>query len=99
MQNSPDAVLIYIPLMKDLGMSWKEIKETPRIELQGLLNSFQEYNVLHSFDGYSAEDVASLAKNKPEVRSQYNRYIEAVTKLKRKTGQETKPQSFDSLVG
>ena len=27
MLESPDAVLLYIPLMKDLGMSWNEIKE------------------------------------------------------------------------
>jgi len=98
MKDSPEAVCIYIPLMKDLGMNWKEIKETPRYELQGILNSYHEYNVLHSFDGYSAGDVAEMAKNKPEVRSRYNKYIEAQRELKRKTGQEEKPKKFNDLI-
>ena len=37
MTESPDAVLVYIPLMKGLGMSWEEIKGTSRMELEGLL--------------------------------------------------------------
>jgi hypothetical protein len=84
--------------MKDLGMSWKEIKETPRYELQGILSSYHEYNVLHAFDGYNASEVAEMAKNKPEVRSQYNKYITAQRELKRKTGQEEKPQKFNDLL-
>jgi len=98
MKDSPEAVCIYIPLMKDLGMNWKEIKETPRYELQGILNSYHEYNVLHSFDGYSAGDVAEMAKTKPEVRSSYSQYVTAQRALKRKTGQETKPQKFKDIL-
>ena len=99
MVDIPDAVCIYIPLMKDLGMSWQEIKTTPRVELQGLLESYQEYNVLHSFDGYTAEDVGVMAKDKPRIRSQYNKYVEARRRLKAKTGQVQKPKSFKEMLG
>ena len=43
MKEAPEAVLLYIPLMKDLGMDWSEIKETPRYELEGLLMALGEY--------------------------------------------------------
>ncbi len=98
MRNSPDAVCIYIPLMKDLGMSWADIKRTPRMELEGLLQAYAEYSILHSFDGYSDKDVSEMAKNKPEVRSQYGKYIEANRKLKRRLGQEVERKSFKDLV-
>ncbi len=98
MRNSPDAVCIYIPLMKDLGMSWSDIKRTPRVELEGLLQAYAEYSILHSFDGYSDKDVSEMAKNKPEVRSQYGKYIEANRKLKRRLGQEVERKSFKDLV-
>ncbi len=98
MRNSPDAVCIYIPLMKDLGMSWSDIKRTPRVELEGLLQAYAEYSILHSFDGYSDKDVSEMAKNKPEVRSQYGKYIEANRKLKRKLGQVAERKSFKDLV-
>ena len=99
MRNSPDAVCIYIPLMKDLGMSWSDIKRTPRVELEGLLQAYAEYSILHSFDGYSDKDVSEMAKNKPEVRSQYGKYIEANRNLKRKLGVEEKSKSFKDLLG
>ena len=99
MRDAPDAVCIYIPLMKDLGMSWAEIKNTPRMELEGILTAFSEYNVLHSFDGYNSDDIGRMAKDKPEVRSQYARYIEANRELKRKLGKVEKRKSFRDLLG
>ena len=89
---------IYIPLMKDLGMSWAEIKKTPRTELEGLLMAFSEYRVLHSFDGYSDKDISEMAKNKPEVRSQYAKYMEANRNLKEKLGQKMQRPSIKDLV-
>ena len=65
MLESPDAVLIYIPLMKGIGMSWEEIKRTPRIELESLLHAMHEYETMHSMDGYDDKDVSEMAKNKP----------------------------------
>ena len=99
MKNTPDAVCIYIPLMKDLGMSWSEIKKTPRIELEGILAAMSEHSVLHSFDGYTSDDVGEMAKNKPEVRSAYNSYREANARLRKKLGRKVKkPQSFSGLL-
>ena len=86
MLESPDAVLLYIPLMKDLGMSWNEIKHTPNHELQGLLRAFQEYQSLHSMDGYTDKDISEIAKNKPEIRSQYARYMEKRRKYEEMVG-------------
>ena len=86
MLESPDAVLLYIPLMKDLGMSWNEIKHTPNHELQGLLKASQEYDSLHSMDGYTDKDISELAKNKPEIRSQYARYMEKRRKYEEMVG-------------
>jgi hypothetical protein len=86
MLESPDAVLLYIPLMKDLGMSWNEIKHTPNHELQGLLKASQEYDSLHSMDGYTDKDISEIAKNKPEVRSQYARYMEKRRKYEEMVG-------------
>ena len=75
MTNSPEAVHLYVPLMKDLGMSWKEIKETPRMELEGLLAANYEFTLLHSMDGYEAKDINDMAKNRPNVRSDWQRYL------------------------
>ncbi len=86
MLESPDAVLLYIPLMKDLGMSWNEIKHTPNHELQGLLRASQEYQSLHSLDGYTDKDISEIAKNKPEIRSQYAQYMEKRRKYEEMVG-------------
>ena len=57
--------------MKDLGLSYTEIKESSRGELIGLLAGLSNYNTLHAFDGYSDKDIGEMAKNKPSVRSDY----------------------------
>ena len=75
MTASPDAVLLYVPLMKETNMTWEEIKKTPRHELQGILAACYEYSLLHSMDGYDANDINDMAKNKPAVRSDWNRYM------------------------
>jgi hypothetical protein len=84
--------------MKDLGMSWAEIKKTSRVELEGLLTAFSEYNVLHSFDGYSDKDISNMAKNNPDVRSRYGQYMQANRELKRKLGMESEKKSFKELM-
>ena len=76
MREAPEPVLLYIPLMKDLGLSWNEIKETPRAELEGILIAYGEYQMLHSLDGYDDNDINNMAKNKPQIRGQYARYLE-----------------------
>ena len=99
MREAPEAVCIYIPLMKDLGMSWTELKSIPRIELEGILAAYSEYNVLHSFDGYSSNDIGEMAKNKPEVRSQYASYIEANRNLTERLGKKVRRPSIKDIIG
>ena len=98
MKESPDAVLVYIPLMKDLGMSWSEIKNTSRTELEGILSAFAEYNKLHSFDGYSDKDISEMAKTRPEIRSQYGEYQLANRNLKEKLGKKVRVAGFKKLI-
>ena len=75
MSNARFVVGCIIPLMSDLNMSWHEIKNTPRFELEGLAQALSEFNILHSFDGYSAEDLKDTFKKKPEVRQQWSDYL------------------------
>ncbi len=93
MLESPDAVLLYIPLMKEIGMSWNEIKGTPRRELDGLLAACYEYKALHSMEGYTEKQVSEMAKENPQVRSQYIKYLEQKRKFEDKTGKK-RIQSF-----
>lgn len=74
-------------------MSWSEIKTTPKHELIGLITALGEYNILHSFDGYTSKDISEMAKNKPEVRSQYNDYL----LRKRKYRGESKKNTFKDV--
>ena len=95
MREAPEPVLLYIPLMKDLGLSCNEIKETPRVELEGILVAYTEYQLLHSLDGYDDNDINNMAKNKPQIRGQYARYLEKKRKYY-KTVEEKK--SFKDLL-
>ena len=99
MINAPDAVYIIIPLMKELGMSWSEIKRTPRGELLGLTAAMSNYNLLHSFDGYSPDEVGDMAKKKPQIRSQYNDAMDLKAKYEIRSGQKRKVVSFEELLG
>jgi len=85
--------------MKDLGMSWPDIKATPRIELEGLMAAYSEYKEVHSFDGYSAEDVSEIAKSKPQLRSQYQQHMEAKARLDRKLGKKRRRASVKDIIG
>jgi hypothetical protein len=85
--------------MKDLGMSWPDIKSTPRIELEGLMQAYNEYITIHNFDGYSSEDVSEMAKNKPQVRSQYMEHMEAKARLNDMLGKKTRRPSVKDITG
>ena len=86
MNTSPDAVYVIIPCMKELGMSWSELKATPRHELVGLLGAMSNYNILHSFDGYTPDEIGDLAKNKPQIRSDYNKSMALNKNINKVTG-------------
>ena len=98
MREAPEPVLLYIPLMKDLGLSWAEIKETPRKELEGILIAYNEYQLLHSLDGYDDNDINNMAKNKPQIRGQYARYLEKKRKYYKTIEEKKQVKSFSELL-
>ena len=97
MTEAPDAVLLYIPLMKHLGMSWEDIKKAPRWELEGLLEAYNEHETLHSMDGYTSDEVAEIAKNRPQIRHSWASYQEKQAKFDAMIGKNRKV-SFDGLM-
>lgn len=98
MLESPDAVLLYIPLITEVGMSWKEIKNTPRWELMGLLGAYYEYQTLHSMDGYTDSQVNDMAKNDSSIRAKWSEYNETRRKYEDLTGRKRKPVSFSDMM-
>ena len=87
-------VNMYIPLMKELNLTWSDIKSTSKLELSGLATALSEYNILHSFDGYTAKEVDELAKDKPHLRDKYSEYLDK----RRQYGVEKAAKSFDALI-
>tara|TARA_R100001463_G_scaffold4373_2_gene16527 strand:- start:6899 stop:7168 length:270 start_codon:yes stop_codon:yes gene_type:complete len=86
--------------MKELGMSLKEIKETPRYELDGLLYALYLDHTMHAYDGYSPKDIGQMSKDRPEIRSAYNKSINLKKKYERLTG-NSKPErkaSFSDIL-
>ena len=98
MIKSPDAVYIIIPAMKELGMSWNEIKNTPRHEITGLVGALNQYEILHSYDGYTDEDINQMAKDKPAIRSSYNKYLTTKADYQQRSGNKRQTKSFKDLV-
>jgi len=94
MITAPDAVYVIIPCMKELGMSWSEIKETPRYELVGLLAAMSNYNQLHQFDGYTAEEIGKLGKDKPGLLGDYAKAMDLQAGYEIRSGKERKVLSF-----
>ncbi len=80
-------------------MSWPVIKSTPRIELEGLMEAYNEYILVHNFDGYDSNEVSEMAKNKPQLRSQYMQHMEAKDRLNVKLGKETRRASLSDIKG
>ena len=84
--------------MKELNMSWADIKKTPSIELQGLYLAFQNYTVMHAFDGYDEKDVETMTKNKPDVRTQYLKTQEKKKYFEKKAGVKEKTEDFKEIL-
>lgn len=97
MRESPEAVYLIIPLMKELGMRWDDIKKSPRHELEGLLAAHGIYQQLHAYDGYSSKDINEHAKEQPQLRGDYARYLELNERYKEKLGIRKKVKSFRDL--
>ena len=90
--------MLYIPLMKELGMSWQDIKSTPRNELEGLLRALNISNTIHAFDGYSDKDIGEMSKGKPNVRADYNESMSMKEKYQILIGAQ-KARKVTSLSG
>ena len=98
MTNSLDAVNLYVPLIKETNMTWEEMKRTPRYELEGLLAACHEYSLLHSMDGYEAKDISDMAKHRPSVRQDWNRYMAQKRKYEALSGMHKDSSEIDSSV-
>ena len=98
MITAPDAVYVIIPCMKELGMSWSEIKQTPRSELVGLLAAYSNYNIIHQFDGYTPDEIGELSKNKPQIRSEYNKSEGLKRDYLARSGKAEQVTSFKQLM-
>ena len=72
--------------MKHLNMRWKDIKNTPRVELLGLLLAYNEYEKFYSMDGYTEKQVSEMAKDNPKIRTQYIDYLETRRKFEDRAG-------------
>jgi hypothetical protein len=83
--------------MKELGMSWSEIKSTPRHELVGLLGAMSNYNQLHQFDGYTGDEIGKLAKDKPHLRSQYAEAMKLKSQYELRSGNKKATTTFSDL--
>ena len=79
-------------------MSWSEIKATPSVELQGLAKAFDYHTTYHAFDGYSSKDINNMAKDKPNIRAQYEKTQKVKEKFDIKTGLKKKIVSLQGLV-
>ena len=84
--------------MKELHISWSEIKSLPRKELEGLLFGLSQYNKMHQFDGYDEADISEIAKNKPAIRSDYYRYMELKSSYEERMGEEVKAKSLAGII-
>ena len=80
-------------------MSWSEIKNTPKIELSGLIHALSTHKTVHAFDGYTADDIGEMAKKRPQVRSDYAKSMAAKSMLEEKAGVKRKVLSFKDVVG
>ena len=99
MKQAPEAIFLYIPLMKELGLSWTEIKSCTNQELEGLLYGLSQYNQIHQFDGYDEQDIAEMAKSKPQIRSDYYKYREVKDEYEGKLGIRKPIKSPSELAG
>ena len=98
MKTAPEAVYLYIPLMKELGLSWTEIKNCTKKELEGLLFGLSQYNTLHQFDGYDEKDINNMSKDKPQIRSDYYNYMNVKREYDDRMGITKGKQSFEQIV-
>jgi hypothetical protein len=85
--------------MKELHLSWSELKSLSRNELEGLLYGLSQYMRMHQFDGYDEKEIGDMAKNKPQVRTDYYNYRELKDKYDARLGVKKQTKSPSQLAG
>jgi hypothetical protein len=75
------------------------MRESPDNELDGLLKAFSTYTTIHAFDGYNPDDIGKLAKDKPNIRSQYNTAMELKRRMEERAGKQNEAKSFKNTLG
>ena len=83
--------------MKELNLSWAEVKSLPRIELEGLLYGLSQYSKMHQFDSMDEKDISEMAKNKPAIRSDYYRYLELKAAYNERMG-VTQTKTLEGII-
>jgi len=100
MKEDPETVCLYIPLMKELNMSWDDIKSSSRAELTGLLSAYNTYETMHAFDGYTAESIGDMAKNDSSIHGKYAKSLETKARMEDRMGViKKKPTGFKQALG
>ena len=54
---------------------------------------------MHQFDGYNEEEIGNMAKDRPQVRSDYYQYRELKDKYDARLGVKKQTKSVDQLRG
>ena len=80
-------------------MNWSELKSLPRNELEGLLFGLSQYTKMHQFDGYDENQIGDMAKDKPQIRSDYYKYRELKDAYEARMGIKRKPKSLEQVRG
>jgi len=80
-------------------MSWSELKRLPRNELEGLLFGLSQYSKMHQFDGYDENDIGDMAKNRPQVRTDYYNYRELREEYEARLGMKRRAKTPSELAG
>ena len=85
--------------MKELHLSWSELKLLPRYELEGLLYGLSQYNRMHQFDGYDEKQIGDMAKDKPQIRTDYYNYRELKDEYDSRMGIKSRAKDVHQLKG
>ena len=85
--------------MKELHLSWSELKSLPRNELEGLLYGLSQYTKMHQFDGYDEQQIGDMAKDKPQIRTDYYNYRELKDTYDARLGVKKQTKSPSQLAG
>ena len=100
MKEDPDVVCLYIPLMKELNMSWHDIKLCSKTELYGILSAYSTYETMHAFDGYTAESVGQMAKNDPSIHGKFAKSLDTKRRMEERVGIKREgPRGFKQALG